>query len=186
MGAMCVGSAQECRVTNEIVVPFCLHYCRGCAPGVCIKRCRRVRCERVCYVHRPAANNVQREESCVHDQRELFLVSGLRRERPLIGPIRPRRYFPSILTPPRNQMANEDVECSSSFEWMTRVKLRTDFFFFLDGLDCWIIWLSFTSSNYADSSASSLRLWLSRQRSVLLSVCIFGRSLHLDVYNIGM
>lgn len=33
--AMCVGSAQGCRVTNEIVVPFCLHYCRGCAPAGC-------------------------------------------------------------------------------------------------------------------------------------------------------
>lgn len=36
MGAMCVGSTQECRVTNEIVVPFCLHYCRGCAPTGCV------------------------------------------------------------------------------------------------------------------------------------------------------
>lgn len=33
--AMCVGSVQGCRVTNEIVVPFCLHYCRGCAPAGC-------------------------------------------------------------------------------------------------------------------------------------------------------
>jgi len=28
---MCVGSTHKCRVTDEIVVPFCLHYCRGCA-----------------------------------------------------------------------------------------------------------------------------------------------------------
>jgi len=33
---MCVGSTQKCRVTNEIVVPFCLHYCRGCAPAGCV------------------------------------------------------------------------------------------------------------------------------------------------------
>lgn len=30
---MRVGSRRGCRVTNEILVPFCLQYCRGCIRG---------------------------------------------------------------------------------------------------------------------------------------------------------
>lgn len=70
---------RKCRVTNEIVVPFCLHYCRGYASAECMyKRCRRVR-----YVTLTGRKQrVRREESCVRDRRtprELFLVPGQER-----------------------------------------------------------------------------------------------------------
>lgn len=38
--AMRVGSAKGCRVTNEIVVPFCLQYCRGCICGARVDKGR--------------------------------------------------------------------------------------------------------------------------------------------------
>lgn len=37
---MRVGSAKGCRVTNEIVVPFCLQYCRGCICGARVDKGR--------------------------------------------------------------------------------------------------------------------------------------------------
>lgn len=56
---MCVGSAQGCRVTNEIVVPFCLHYCRGCAPVA--RACTHV-CVCVCVYERASGRTPRYKE----------------------------------------------------------------------------------------------------------------------------
>lgn len=53
---MC-GFGAECRVTNEIVVPFCLHYCCGYAPARCVY-------VRVC-VHVCASRRGEEEDACI-------------------------------------------------------------------------------------------------------------------------
>lgn len=106
---MRVGSAQGCRVTNEIVVPFCLHYCRGSVhrPDMCVCACVCV-CVYLCRIWRDSSNASRRrnrtrvlrtraatcvrgEESRAHDQRaprelSLGLDSARRSTRSLIGP----------------------------------------------------------------------------------------------------
>lgn len=148
---MCVGSAQGCRVSNEIVVPFCLHYCRGCAPvalasaRVCRCACVRtsarwaIRSTRpvreiadVCYAHR-----LQQRVACprwritrARSPRSTKVIprpglSPAPGEQSLIGPILSRRYFLSVSVP-RNQMADEGVDESAlPLEWKTRVSAST-------------------------------------------------------------
>lgn len=171
MGAMCVGSTQEYQVTNEIVVPFCLHYCRRCAPAGCVykemqacpTRTLTDRPQTACCVY-DVKNHALRDQRA---PRELSSRSWTQ-ERAILDWTDPSaKIFSQRFDDATKPDGRRECRVLFVYRMNDTCKTRHDFFFSLGGLDRWIIWLSFISSNYADSS--SLRFWLSRQRSVLLS-----------------
>lgn len=114
-------------------------------PGVCIKRCRRVRCERVCYAQRPAANSVQRvrcEESCVRDQRAPRELSSRSwtQERAILDWTDPSaKIFSQRFDDATKPDGRRECRVLFVYRMNDTCKTRHGFFFSLGGLDRWII-----------------------------------------------